>query len=62
MAPVDPEGHLKATYFDGPGAFREWLEANHVVADVLWVGFWKKASGRPSPTWTESVEEALCFG
>jgi len=42
--------------------FREWLEAHYAEADELWVGFHKKDSGRPSITWPESVEEALCFG
>lgn len=30
--------------------------------DELWVGYYRKDSGRPSITWPESVEEALCFG
>ena len=32
------------------------------MADELWVGFYKKNSGKPSITWPESVDEALCFG
>jgi uncharacterized protein YdeI (YjbR/CyaY-like superfamily) len=50
------------TYFKTPGHFRKWLEKNHAVASVLWVGFHKKDSGKPSITWPESVDEALCFG
>lgn len=50
------------TFFDSPAAFRAWLEANHEQRDVLWVGYWKKSTGRPSLTWPESVDEALCFG
>ncbi|MGH7482117.1 MAG: YdeI/OmpD-associated family protein [Longimicrobiales bacterium] len=49
-------------YFQTPAAFRAWLEENHATADVLWVGFHKKATGRPSITWPQSVDEALCFG
>lgn len=60
--PVSPDGHLEATYFESPDAFRAWLAEHHDGLDVLWVGFWKKATGRPSLTWTESVEQALCFG
>ena len=41
---------------------RAWLEENHDRATELWVGFHKKGSGRPSITWPESVDEALCFG
>jgi uncharacterized protein YdeI (YjbR/CyaY-like superfamily) len=42
--------------------FREWLEANHDTADELIVGFYRRASGKPSMTWSEAVDEALCFG
>ena len=41
---------------------RAWLEENHVAADVAWVGFWKKATGRPSLSWAELVDELLCYG
>jgi uncharacterized protein YdeI (YjbR/CyaY-like superfamily) len=51
-----------ATFFATPADFRAWLEANHESALELWVGFYKKASGRPSITWPESVDEALSFG
>jgi len=50
------------TYFDSPTAFREWLRAGHRERTELWVGYWKKAIRRPSITWEESVDEALCFG
>ena len=49
-------------FFKTPAAFRKWLAANHAKAKELWVGFYKKASGKPSITWPESVDEALCFG
>lgn len=50
------------THFATPEDFREWLRSNHSERDELWVGYWKKATGRPSLTWEESVDEALCFG
>jgi uncharacterized protein YdeI (YjbR/CyaY-like superfamily) len=53
---------LKPKFFRSPSDFRNWLEKNHGSARELWVGFYKKASGRPSITWPESVDEALCFG
>jgi uncharacterized protein YdeI (YjbR/CyaY-like superfamily) len=53
---------LKPKFFRTPGDFRIWLEKNHAMADELWVGFYKKNSGKPSITWPESVDEALCFG
>ena len=49
-------------YFATPGDWRRWLEKNHTSERELWVGFYKKSSGRPSITWPESVDEALCFG
>jgi len=52
----------KPRFFPTPAAFRAWLEKNHAVADVLWVGFHKIGSGRASITWPEAVDEALCFG
>jgi uncharacterized protein YdeI (YjbR/CyaY-like superfamily) len=42
--------------------FRAWLEENHETATELEVVFFKKGSGKPSMTWSESVDEALCFG
>lgn len=52
----------RVKHFESPGEFRKWLEAHHAKRDELWVGFWKKWTGRPSLTWQESVDEALCFG
>lgn len=49
-------------FFRTPAAFRKWLDANHDSASELMVGFYKKDSGRPSITWPESVDEALCYG
>jgi uncharacterized protein YdeI (YjbR/CyaY-like superfamily) len=46
---------------DGP-AFRAWLEAHHDDTAELWVGYFKKATGRSSITYPEAVDEALCFG
>ena len=49
-------------FFRNPAAFRKWLAANHDKKKELWVGYYKKATGKPSITWPESVDEALCFG
>ena len=49
-------------FFEKPSQLRKWLEANHVSARELWIGFHKKSSGKPSVTWPEVVEESLCFG
>jgi len=49
-------------YFATPAMFRAWLEAHHDTETELLVGFHKKGTGKPSITWPESVDEALCFG
>jgi uncharacterized protein YdeI (YjbR/CyaY-like superfamily) len=54
--------HVKPTFFAGAAQFREWLEANHGSATELLVGFYKRSSAKPSITWPEAVDEALCFG
>jgi uncharacterized protein YdeI (YjbR/CyaY-like superfamily) len=50
------------TYFATPDEFRAWLEANHEKETEILVGFHKTGTGRPSITWPQSVDEALCFG
>jgi uncharacterized protein YdeI (YjbR/CyaY-like superfamily) len=49
-------------FFATAEKWRQWLEKNHERATELWVGMHKKASGTPSITWPEAVDEALCFG
>ncbi len=53
---------MKPRFFATPEALRKWFEKNHATADELWVGLYKKGTGRPSVTWTEVVDQALCFG
>jgi uncharacterized protein YdeI (YjbR/CyaY-like superfamily) len=53
---------LKPKFFPTPADFRSWLEKNHATTTELWVGFYKKDLGKPSITWPESVDQALCFG
>ncbi|HKI78866.1 MAG TPA: YdeI/OmpD-associated family protein [Ignavibacteriaceae bacterium] len=53
---------MKPKFLSGPLKFRKWLEANHKSKKELLVGFYKKSSGKPSITWPESVDQALCFG
>ena len=50
------------TFFATPAELRAWLERHHADRRELLVGFYRKASGRPSITWPQSVDEALCFG
>lgn len=53
---------MQPTTFERPEDFRVWLEQHHDSESELWVGYHKKGSGKPSMTWPESVDEALCFG
>ena len=51
-----------AIFFASAAAFRAWLRVHHKKETELWVGFWKKRTGKPSPTWPQAVDEALCYG
>jgi uncharacterized protein YdeI (YjbR/CyaY-like superfamily) len=53
---------MKPLYFANQTEFREWLEKNHKTESELIVGYYKKGSGKPNMTWSQSVDEALCFG
>ncbi len=53
---------MKPKFFPAPKDFRAWLEAHHQTKKELLVGFHKRGSSKPSITWSESVDEALCFG
>lgn len=50
------------TFFATQSAFRKWLEKNHNKTTELLVGYYKVDSGKPSMTWSQSVDEAICFG
>src|SRR5205807_717951 len=50
------------TFFATPETFRAWLAEHHERETSLVVGFYKRGTGRPSITWPESVDEALCVG
>jgi uncharacterized protein YdeI (YjbR/CyaY-like superfamily) len=53
---------MEPIYFASATTFRQWLHQHHAGASELWVGFWKKGVDQPTLTWTESVQEALCYG
>lgn len=53
---------MTATFFENQLKFREWLENNHDKERELIVGYYKVDSGKPSMSWSESVDQALCFG
>ena len=49
-------------FFANPEELRDWFDAHHEAADELWVGYHRKATGRPTVTWPQAVDEALCVG
>ncbi len=51
-----------ATFFKTQDEFRKWLESHHEKETELIVGFYKVGSGKPSMNWSQSVDQALCFG
>ena len=53
---------MQPTFFPIRSEFRAWLERHHDNSQELLVGYYKKGSGKPSMTWPESVDEALCYG
>jgi uncharacterized protein YdeI (YjbR/CyaY-like superfamily) len=61
-SPLPNSEVMQPTTFATPEDFRAWLRQHHDSATELWVGYYKKATGKPSMTWQESVDEALCYG
>ena len=59
MAKLEP---TDIRFFATPAELRDWFDANHATAPELWLGQYKKASGRPSVGWAAAVDEALCVG
>jgi uncharacterized protein YdeI (YjbR/CyaY-like superfamily) len=49
-------------FFAMPADLRDWFDEHHLTEDELWIGYYKKASGRPSVDWSQVVDEALCVG
>ena len=45
-----------------PADWRTWLQAHHATKQSVWLIYHKKHTGVPSLTWSQAVDEALCFG
>jgi uncharacterized protein YdeI (YjbR/CyaY-like superfamily) len=56
-----PQPH-DVRYFATADELRDWFDANHETADELWLGYYRKSTGRPSVDWSQAVDEALCVG
>lgn len=53
---------MNLVFFPTQKHLRKWFEKNHKKEKELLAGFYKVTSGKPSVTWSQSVDEALCFG
>lgn len=53
---------MKPEFFKDQLEFRKWLELNHQKEKEIIVGYYKVGTGKPSMTWSQSVDQALCFG
>ena len=53
---------MQVLFFANASELRKWFGSNHETTDEQWVGYYKVSTGRPSVTWAESVDVALCFG
>jgi len=53
---------VKIIYFKSGQELRAWFEKNHLSLPELALGYFKKKTGRPTVTWSESVDQAICFG
>lgn len=52
----------KPIFFNSPEEFYAWLEEHHETESEVYVGFYKTHTGKRAMTWSESVDQALCFG
>lgn len=53
---------MDPVFFPSTAEFRKWLEGNHQSAAEILVGYYKVNTGKPSMNWSDSVDEALCYG
>ena len=53
---------VEVFYPKNQAAWRKWLEKNHLSKQSVWLVFYNKKSKLKSITWSDAVDEALCFG
>jgi len=54
--------HLRHKSFASSKAWRQWLATNHASSQQIWLRIFKKDSGKPTVTYPEALQEALCYG
>jgi uncharacterized protein YdeI (YjbR/CyaY-like superfamily) len=52
----------RVVFFKSAFEFRAWLSLNHLTATEIYVGYYKKGHANYNMSWSDSVDEALCFG
>src|SRR5688572_32384261 len=45
-----------------PQQWRHWLQQHHAKKQSIWLIYYKKKTNVPTITWSEAVDEALCYG
>ncbi len=60
--PSDAGTRARPRFFNGPREFRAWLDRHHAASAELWVGYYKKGSGRGGVVYREALDQALCYG
>ena len=53
---------MEVVFFKSPEEFRNWLEVNSETMTEIWVGYYKISTGKPSVTYSNALDEALCYG
>lgn len=53
---------MKVVFFPTQNDLRKWFEKNHKKEKELFVGYYKVSTGKLTVSWSQSVDEALCFG
>jgi uncharacterized protein YdeI (YjbR/CyaY-like superfamily) len=53
---------MEPTFFNTPADLRRWFKANYARSSELWIGFYKKDTGRGGVVYRQALDEALCFG
>lgn len=59
---MEPKEYHAIIYPKSKQEWRDWLIQNHEIKNDVWVVFYKKKTNKPTISWSESVDEALCFG
>ena len=53
---------VETFYADSRKTWRKWLQQHHSTQQSIWLVYYKKQADKPTATYSEAVDEALCFG